>query len=651
MLSRRELISSPAHDAIEDGDDLHITDSYEGDEENSSVIANASCHTRSLVVEIFDKPKVTKKDDTVDGNINDGERGGMQFSKKSQKVMNILRQQSRRLLPLNLRHKAYLFRSSTNTVAEYEEMLENDFGLEEEENYAHDFETIASLRSSRKNVRTGESMLIRQKAQVVSRPSTAHSNWEVSKSPDPKNYRSSMLRGKSLILDDSSIGGMSDITEDTSAFYGYQNMVPSSLKRTPMFINTNTYCIDEDEDESESDCDENDRKSSPDGTVESAYDFREVIPLNDSIESTSEVSSRPKSPVASVKQVKVLAIYDHMRRRVYSDSQIDTEGHNDVVDSNSQVSNSPNSNGNSDLEEEEQLQKTDLKASSGSYYVDKLLRKRFENPQSSKLTPSNDAAAHASWPFPRTRTYSDSYIDQMSSPSDEHRSGMIADSPLRVQPFRRQSLPLFERDEQQNGEVSRPRTYSDSVVNEKSAHGDMPWNPRNSSLLDVEFDFDELAFAPRVQQPQLEVVHSNISSPSTKSTDSSGIINPPPATSSVLASLSHTNIEVAHRFVAKDNRKTLQQPLVQKPSPRTLNAASKIAAALRPNPTKQLPTLPTKSPSAAATRSDQYYWGSTDVQSYISSSSSSGSSDQDENQDMELKNLCSWSSESFEDLF
>jgi len=227
---------------------------------------------------------------------------------------------------------------------------------------------------------------------------------------------------------------------------------------------------------------------------------------------------------------------------------------------------------------------------------------------------------------------------------------MIVDSPLRAQSFRRQSLPLFERDEQQNGQVSRPRTYSDSVVNEKSAHGGMPWNPRNSSLLDVEFDFDELAFAPQVQQPQLEVVHSNISSPSTKSTDSSGIINPPPATSSVLASLSHTNIEVANRFVAKDNRNTLQQPLVQNPSPRTLNAASKIAAALRPNPTKQLPTLPTKSPSAAPTRSDEYYWGSRDVQSYISSSSS-GSSDQDENQEMELKNLCSWSSESFEDLF
>ena len=86
-------------------------------------------------------------------------------------------------------------------------------------------------------------------------------------------------------------------------------------------------------------------------------------------------------------------------------------------------------------------------------------------------------------------------------------------------------------------------------------------------------------------------------------------------------------------YAATGIRKPFVQHTVRNPSPRTLNAASMIAAALRPAPSKQLPALPTRSPSAAARQSDQYYWGST------------------EDREIELKDLCSWSSESFDDLF
>ena len=684
MLPRRELISSPAHDAIVDGDDLHITGSDEEDEENYSVVANASRHTRSFAVEIPDESKLTKNH-YVDDIIQDGEKGGMQLSKRSLKVKKMLGQ-SRRLL-LKFRQKSSLFRSSTNTVADYEEISETEFGLEEEENYDLDDETIVSLRSSRNNVRTGMSMLVRQRAQVLSRSSASDSNWEISQSPasDPKGYRNLMLRGKSLILDDCSIGGMSDITEDASSFHGFPKVDHLSFRRTPMFVNANTYCINEDDNEDESDSEESDSRSS-DETIERAYDFRKLSPLNDGVESTVEETSKPQSPVAKVHQVTILGVYDRMRRRVYSDTDINSEVHRDGLNTNSNVCNL------SPLSHQEQLQNSDGMSSSSSHHHNKNIENSFREwtPQSRRQNPSSHIAANASWPFPRTRASSDSYIDQipinnelqvrpMDDPSDDmeiphcspldtkigsstnHHSkvhdGFFLDSPLRTQYSRRQSLPMFERHGQNNGQVLRSRTYSDSRVHENSVKEDILWDPRTTSLLDAEtittsstrcnegasrtFEFDQSPIASGAK-----VHHNEQPSPSTKTIDN-GIIHPRPATSSVLATLSHSKNHVADMFVAAKHRKSSPQPSVPtNPSPRTINAASMIAAALRPAPAKRLPTLPTQSPSAA---SDQYYWGSKDVE--CSNNNTSNKNDRDEDRGMELKNLCSWSSGSFDDIF
>ena len=76
------------------------------------------------------------------------------------------------------------------------------------------------------------------------------------------------------------------------------------------------------------------------------------------------------------------------------------------------------------------------------------------------------------------------------------------------------------------------------------------------------------------------------------------------ATSSVLATLSPSNI--VGNLLSTDNPMPLQHS-VRNSSPRTLNAASMIAAALRPAQPQTLPTLPNPSPTVCQGRSN-YYW-------------------------------------------
>ena len=638
MFSKRELISSPAHGAIVDGDDLHMIGSFEADEENSSVIANASCRTRSIPVGLASYPTKATKNLPIDEIVGDGEKFVVQLSKGSLKVKKILRK-VRRKLPLRLRRKSFLFGSSTNTVAEYEEMIENSVGLEEAENYCQDSdaETIASVRSSRNNVRTGMGMLIRQKAQVMNRPSSAFSNRGIAQSPSPSpknNYRSMLLRGKSLVLDDCSIGGMSDITEDASAVYAFpQTINHPSFRRTPMFINANTYRINEDEDESESDSEEFDNRPCEDdddendtGDIERAYDFRELSPLNDGLESTvGEVTPRFSSPDGSDKTATRFNAYDRIRRRVYSDSDIDSGARLSSNISSLTLS--------SNFED---------RRSSGS---SRFIGKQFERltAESSGPTPPRKVAPYTSWPFPRTRTYSDSYVDQPTTNTDYQRveiqnpgrlentfaglsrnhskshDGLISDVILKIQSSRRQSLPLSQRNGK-NLESLRSRTYSDSIVHKKSVREDILWDPLSTSLLDTEASIAS----------QIHVNHQKKLSPSNDHRKA-------PATSSVLATLSHTNTKI---FVAAESKKPQRRQQLQQPSPRTLSAASMIAVALLPTPAKHLPAVP--SPSTRKTKStDNYYWGNI----------KDASENIDESREMELKDLCSWSSDSYDDIF
>ena len=614
MLSRRDLISSPANKAIADGDDLLMTPSFEADEENSSVIANASCRTRSIAVVISEKTKMIPTK-----SIEDETKGGLQFSKQSLKVKKLLKRV--RKLPRTIRQNSFLFKSSSNTVAEYEEMFEDRFGLEEEENYELDAETIASLRSSRNNVRTGMSMLVRQKALVMNRPSTAFSSREIlqSPSPDPKNFRAMMLRGKSLVLDDSSItSGMSDITEDASAVFAYPNTDHLSFRRTPMFINANTYRINEDEDESESDVDETDIPSSQqDAAIDRAYDFRELSPLNDGVQSIEEASH-----TSDETETRSNA-YDQMRRRIYSDSEnVASDAYERNLSSLTQSMSPKNQNS---------LQSDHPKSSNSS---------PPHNVEPKGVDRTTGATPLRKWPFPRTRTrtHSDSYVAEekakhnkiqksphldigLSKQRSMSQEQLISDAILTTRQYsRRQSLPNFQSNgKSPNKPDLRTRTYSDSIVNDKLVQEDILWDPRNISLLDIESvakdDFHNSATRPLLLGKELKA-----SSPETPTT-------------SVLATLSNTNTKTPETLQKQQS----QRPLMPSPSPRTLTAASKIAAALRPTPEKHVAAIP--SPSARQSSSDQYYWGKEE------------GIDVTEDQHLELKNLCSWSSDSLDDIF
>ena len=482
------MISSPAHGAIVDGDDLFIvTGSFDGDEENYSVVANPSCRTRSVAFGFT--PSDLAKSGMDQKLADSGTKGNLQYIQGSLKVKKMLRRV--RKLPLTIRQKSFLFKSSTNTVAEYEEMDENGCGLEEaEEKYMtqqSDAQTIVSLRSSRNNVRTGMSMLVRQTALVMNRPSKAYFNKEIqspSKSPksnsDPKGYRSMMLRDKSLILDDCSIGGMSDITEDASVAYAFPMNIHTSFRRTPMFINANTYRINEDEDESDSDNEdvvnesieeEEEFESSDDVTTrEPAYDFRTLSPLVDDEDSSLIDSSRFRARAESEETAmrsncKVIAI----RRRVYSDPEVESE----TLEMNLLA-----------LTPSSRSRPKEKRRSLGSSSIHKSVKEITRPTQQRKSTP------YGVWPFPRTRTHSDSYIDQkryddeLKMPSKGEYSSrrqsnqdddLIPDAILFSKSSRRQSLPVYQTNDEHHSRRNdlRTRTFSDSLVHEKSVQGDI----------------------------------------------------------------------------------------------------------------------------------------------------------------------------------
>ncbi len=629
MLSRRDLISSPAHEAIADGDDLLMTPSFDADEENSSVVANASCRTRSTVVGMSDPTKATKK------SITDENEGDRQLSNRSLKVKKLLKRV--RKLPRAIRQNSFLFGSSTNTVAEYEEMFEDGFGLEEEERFANaDAETIASLRSSRNNVRTGMSMLIRQQGIVMNRPSLAYANKNFNNrevlhapSPDRKNFRNAMLlRGKSLILDDCSIGGMSDITEDASAVYAYPNTDHLAFRRTPMFINANTYCINEDEDESESDSDEPDSISvEQNATIDRAYDFRELSPLNDGVKSVDDDSC-----ISDVTETRSNAYSRMHTPRI------------DIVASDTQLSNLSSLTTSIAPQNENETIKSTPKHPNDSIpnnVTPKGADRTVGATPLRKHAPAAKPAPYAAWPFPKTRTYSDLYVpDDKANHSkikksiraltgiSRNRSSsheiLISDTILTTrQSSRRQSLPLLQKNEQSPTTELRTRTFSDSIVNDRLAQEEILWDPRNVSLLDTE----SMAMKEKLNQSP---TRSKILGKEKKTLLPE---TPHTTSSSVLATLSNTNIQTPEKF-AEPKKHQSQRPLVASVSPRTLTAASKIAAALRPGPARHGVAVPSSRQSA-----DQYYWGKTN-----------DTADDNVDPELELKNLCSWSSDSFDDI-
>lgn len=377
-----------------------------------------------------------------------------------------------------------------------------------------------------------------------------------------------------------------------------------------MFINANTYRINEDEDESDSDNEdianepieeEEEEYDSNDDvpTRERVYDFRTLSPLNDDGDS-SVIDSRFRARAESEETAIRSNAHGYTRRRVCSDSEIESETLEMNLLSLTPASRSKNKNNRRSL---------------GNSSNSKSNNEAIGPTQRRKSNP------YAAWPFPRTRTHSDSYVDQKRNDNSTQMQSnrdddLIPDAILFANSSRRQSLPLYQTNDASSPYRSnlRTRTFSDSVVQEKSVDGDIIWDPRNVSLLDTE---SPMAFQTQTLRQEI-VEPSNTKSTTDRRKDT--------ATSSVLATLSPTtDIRVAQRPLMARN-----------PSPRTLNAANKIAAALLPAPAKIFPAVP--SPSARRS-ADQYYWGN----GKEANTTHGG-------QEMELKDLCSWSSDSYDDI-
>jgi hypothetical protein len=710
MLPKRGSISSYAHGVLGDGDDLHITGSFEENEENSSTIANASCinhprasHPEERSVGTERKNSGNSKSD----NLQDEEQmEAVRFSKKPLKVMNKifrqLRQKHRQHL-LKFRQQPAVFRSSISTINEYQEMVEdeneNDHQhAEESTTRTDDSMTIVSQRSTRNNIRTGRSMLVRHKAEVFNRPSAAQAKWDISSSfsSDSTSYRNILRRQRSLTLDNSSCDGLSVLTDDTSLYRSFSKMDHLSFRqRRPMFIDATTYCIEEDIDESESSVDSEGEGNdvSPDSDViECGYDFRQLPSFdeNNNTELTPGNDFNSDWHLGNEEVEEVTQTPFDIRQRVFSDSDVIFERQRHVANGYSGIdlpSSSTKSSFSANQETFQKIVKSHRRSSSSPTSNTESFDTSFEafnTHHGSVYLPHLDLYDDT-WIESKRRTYSDSCIQRtlvnqtFESPlwgdmNDKKKSLVQNDSLLDgefgqsiCKPKRSNNRLSLEAgdwssqpqhtlgfDEQSSFSNSTiTMTYSDSTVNEKSLFETPSRYPRNQSLLDFDnqedseglFGTSEFGSSPMASHARRLTTtllsNKRRSSPTKEVVEYTTLTIGYPATSSVLATLSPTNHATSGILSADKNRVMPMKysSIRQSSSPRTLNAASMIVTALRPAPAHTQAMLPSPSPVSGNKRSDNYYWNQ-----------DPGTVEMCEVQQQQAGIIRAWSSESFDDV-
>ncbi|KAG7367355.1 hypothetical protein IV203_030026 [Nitzschia inconspicua] len=314
MLSRQQKkLSDFAHHVLGEGEDFLITGSFEAKEENSSIVANASCVSGQVSIastQILSKRSHSFKTINIrklgsqdyDGdeevpptNLNaiahnhdtNGNTNYHQARRPLEAINRILSniRDRNRFLPWKFRNPLVsVLRPSPSLAStqEYQEVVEED-GVATQ---AADSITMMSFRSSRENLGTGRSLLVRQNAQVFGRPSVAHTKWDISSSlssSESSGNVNSIRRQRSVTLDNTSCSGLSDITEE-SAFHRIKKIENSFIRRHVVFANPveaqvgDTYCITEAE---EGDDDEDESSQSHDSN---RYDFRELKPQQTNLE-------------------------------------------------------------------------------------------------------------------------------------------------------------------------------------------------------------------------------------------------------------------------------------------------------------------------------------------------------------------------------
>jgi hypothetical protein len=215
MLSIRDRDSKLAHSVLDDGDDLFITGSFRADEENSSTIGNSS----------YMEPPPKTSPISVKARSEDGSATSVASSllfdaetvkQEKRKVprlpfpSNLLR--TRRFWPWRL-NPMLLRQRHAKVLKEYQEIIEE----EDSPKTDLDSATVHSIRSTRFNVATGRSMLVRQNAQVIGRPSMAQTDWDVgsSFSSDSGSTRSRRSLSCDIVRSNSGISDISHLTTDS----------------------------------------------------------------------------------------------------------------------------------------------------------------------------------------------------------------------------------------------------------------------------------------------------------------------------------------------------------------------------------------------------------------------------------------------------
>ncbi len=278
---RASKASDIANAFVDDGDDILITSSFRATEENSSVLGNASCFDSGFSE--IRNPKRYKDDES--STLSVGSTDGMEDQDARDDQPTDRRGKFKLMRPLSFtkrpnqaarkspwRLKTFLIRPrQSRAIREYQEMVEHDFPLSAAaSDVASVAETLHSIRSCRINVATGKSLLVRQKAQVVGRPSVAQTDWDIGSTTSSYSSSVSSSAGSSgrprvqrkLSWDNASSGARSDISQLTGDSFRSKRSDFTSSRA--MYMNPGLSLLGTTEEEEEHDNEiENDENMAP----------------------------------------------------------------------------------------------------------------------------------------------------------------------------------------------------------------------------------------------------------------------------------------------------------------------------------------------------------------------------------------------------
>ena len=244
MLRHNVRSSDLARCFVDDGDDLQMTPSFLPNEENSSLSGNISVAVsvvkKQSVPSRLNYPKLCEQDCGSESSSIHSDKGsyiGRQNGEiprhRSNRVSVIEKIISTNAVKKGLNNaqkllgtrnvKSFLMKSSSSrTLTDYQEMEESEettdsplgsAGLPVDQSFR-------SIRSARINVASGRSLLVRQNAQVMGRPSAAQHEWDIgsvlssTESSSSKNASSSRS-GRNLVCDNGGRSVRSDISRLT----------------------------------------------------------------------------------------------------------------------------------------------------------------------------------------------------------------------------------------------------------------------------------------------------------------------------------------------------------------------------------------------------------------------------------------------------